>query len=484
MKRSLAIIIIVCLFLQTSPTPAATQTSHQPVNPKASAEARAVLKYLYSIQGTYMLSGQYNYEGDSTERMKWSNKVHELTGKYPALWSSDLGWNEWGVINRHTAIDTAKEQWSNRSLISLSWHMCMPTRSEPCASWDNDIKGDLTDAEWQKLMTSGSSLNKTWLARIDKAAESLKQLRDANVPVLWRPLHEMDGEWFWWGGNPERYKWLWNSMYDRYVNHHQLHNLIWVWGGDRFDLEPYYPGAATVDILARDYYIPYTAERYNNIKNLAQDKLIAIGETGKLPPLDVVKSSQPRWIWFNVWANWLVDENTNDTIRAVYKDPWIITQDEMPDLSTASNTFMLVNRATGKHVRPHNCSDVNNETIALVQVPATYTGDCVQWEQVATDGAWFYLRNRATGNHLRPAGCSASDNESIAIKQVSAGYTGECTQWKHVATSAGYGFLVNRATSKHIRPNRCSAVDDQSIEIRQVPETYTGACTQWALQLP
>ena len=143
----------------------------------------------------------------------------------------------------------------------------------------------------------------------------------------------------------------------------------------------------------------------------------------------------------------------------------------------------LVNRSTGKYVQPDECSSVSNESVALVQVAATITTDCVQWEQVSTDGEWFYLRNQATGNHLRPAGCSATDNESIAIKQVSAGYTGECTQWKHVATSAGYGFLVNRATGKHMRPNRCSAIDDQSIEIRQVPETWTGNCTQWALQV-
>jgi mannan endo-1,4-beta-mannosidase len=62
-------------------------------------------------------------------------------------------------------------------------------------------------------------------------ADYLKQLADARVPVLWRPLHEIDGSWFWWtdAETPENTAALWRLMFDYFVNERELHNLIWVY---------------------------------------------------------------------------------------------------------------------------------------------------------------------------------------------------------------------------------------------------------------
>lgn len=90
------------------------------------------------------------------------------------------------------------------------------------------------------------------MADIDAIAEQLLILKEAKVPVLFRPLHEASGGWFWWGASgPEAYKELYRLLYDRLTNEYGLDNLIWVWNGQ--DAE-WYPGDEYVDIIGEDIY--------------------------------------------------------------------------------------------------------------------------------------------------------------------------------------------------------------------------------------
>src|SRR5699024_12023865 len=78
---------------------------------------------------------------------------------------------------------------------------------------------------------------------------------DAGVPVLWRPLHEFDGQWFWWGkGGPKNFRRLWQLMYNRFTMHHGLNNLIWVLGYSGEIENGWYPGDEYVDISGADTY--------------------------------------------------------------------------------------------------------------------------------------------------------------------------------------------------------------------------------------
>ena len=133
------------------------------------------------------------------------------------------------------------------------WHEGKPTDSPPY-EFSRNVIAKMTDAEWNKLITPGSELNKKWLVQIDIIAGYLKQLQDAGVTVLWRPYHEMNGVWFWWGnrkGENGIVK-LWKMMYERYTNYHHLNNLLWVWGAnglrdipfdEAYAYKDYYPGA-------------------------------------------------------------------------------------------------------------------------------------------------------------------------------------------------------------------------------------------------
>lgn len=100
------------------------------------------------------------------------------------------------------------------------------------------------------------------MADIDDVARELLKLRDAGVPVLWRPLHELNGDWFWWGKcGPEAFQRLWKLLYTRYTETFGLNNLIWVFGYTSQPDAAWYPGDAYIDIAGADNYATGTARR-------------------------------------------------------------------------------------------------------------------------------------------------------------------------------------------------------------------------------
>src|SRR5690606_20383457 len=174
------------------------------------------------------------------------------------------------------------------------------------------IQGELTDEEWAELTTPGTELNLRWQKQVDQVAALLAQLRDAGVPILWRPYHEMNGIWFWWGDKkgPDGFAKLWKMMYDRYVNVHHLDNLLWVWNANAprdipfdqaYSYRDYYPGHEYVDILATDvYHFDYEQKDYEELLALAEGRPVALGEVGELPKMEILEV-QPAWTWFMVW---------------------------------------------------------------------------------------------------------------------------------------------------------------------------------------
>ena len=309
--------------------------SMSPVNPDASNEAKALLNYLYEINGEKILSGQhcYNHEPD-----RYFDKVNEMTGGYPAVWGTDFIWN--GLEdNGQNIVDAAIKKHKEGSIVTLMFHSERPIDTPPFR-WKENIQGELTDAQWKEMTTPGTQLNLNWQKQVDRVAEYLKQLRDANVPVLWRPYHEMNGVWFWWGDKKgeDGYQKLWKMMYDRYTNHHKLNNLVWVWNANAprdipfdqgYSYKDFYPGHAYVDVLATDvYHFDYEQKDYDELLALAEGKLIALGEVGQLPKAEILKV-QPKWAWFMVWSGWLTTHNTEDRVKEVYEYEKTLTREEV-----------------------------------------------------------------------------------------------------------------------------------------------------------
>ena len=171
----------------------------KPVTPNASGEAVKLLEYIHSISGRHTLGGQHCAPLVGSTRL---SVVHRMTGHYPALFGQDFGFSYpgyWDGINyRQRIVDEAIRRHNEGLIITIMWHAVPPTQDEP-VSFRESIQGELTDQEWQELITPGTRLNERWKSQVDVIAWFLKQLQYARVPVLWRPYHEMNGDWFWWG---------------------------------------------------------------------------------------------------------------------------------------------------------------------------------------------------------------------------------------------------------------------------------------------
>lgn len=356
------------------------------INPDASPEAVNLYHFLQDIRGRHTLSGQHNFVGKGSE---FTEQLEAIIGKSPVVWGADFSFTvkgdnamdfqhagpanlpvippesfdairkSWATGKpppkpehvpllditidqaRANTIAEAKKRHAKGQIITLMWHGCFPTDDYPCNGNSVWAEGHLpSDEEWDQLCTPGTPLNDAWARGVDVVAGYLKELQDAHIPVLWRPYHEMNGEWFWWGHKTGEagFKRLWLMMYDRFTHHHGLNNLIWVWDpnsprteetGDRHI--PYtdcFPGIENVDVLATDIYRGFTPSHYTDLVALAHGKPVAIGECGKLPSVEEL-AQQPDFTWFMPWGWILFLANEPDVIREVYNSDRVLTLDEI-----------------------------------------------------------------------------------------------------------------------------------------------------------
>ncbi|KAK4156194.1 mannan endo-1,4-beta-mannosidase [Chaetomidium leptoderma] len=317
-------------------TPSATRPAHQinaaPVNAAADTNAKALYTYLRSIYGKKILSGQ--------QELSYANWIAEQTGKTPALVSVDLMDYSPSRVERGTkgtAVEEAIEHSNRGGLVSVLWHWNAPTGLYDTEEhkWWSGFYTDATDFDVAAALSSTTNANYTLLIRdIDAIAVELKRLQAANVPMLFRPLHEAEGAWFWWGAKgPEPAKKLYGILYDRLTNHHQINNLIWVWNSI---LPEWYPGDATVDILSADVYAQGNgpmSTQYNQLIELGQDKkMIAAAEVGAAPLPDQLQAYEAHWLWFAVWGDTFInnaDWNSPENLKKIYTSDYVLTLDEI-----------------------------------------------------------------------------------------------------------------------------------------------------------
>lgn len=325
MKKSILIFIISVSLLSCN-----KNSQIKPVNPSSNKEAQKLLSFLYTISGKYTLSGQHNY---AHELNKSSDYVKELTGKYPAVWGSDFG----NKRARKDMINMAVRKYEEGNIITLMYHQGAPVKSIPDSV--NPVRYVMKQNEWNDLIQPGTEINKLWLDDIDSVAVYLKILRDKNIPVLWRPYHEMNGTWFWWcdkkGDNG--IKKLWKMMYERFVNYHHLNNLLWVWNAnaprdwkddEAYAYSLYFPGLRYVDILATDIYKnDYKQSHQNDLVKLANGKPVALGECGILPTPEILESMN-KFVWFMDWAQFIWRVNKPEDVRRLYNSKRVLTLDE------------------------------------------------------------------------------------------------------------------------------------------------------------
>ena len=345
---------IDCLILTAAATPVTEDTYKvEPtlVNPNADENTKRLYKFLCDIYGKYSLAGQYADEGRASSEYE---KITAKTGKTFAVLGLDMGNYSLGS-KAHGAesktVEYAYDWYKNAGgIVQLCWHWTTPedyavnSGDQP---WYSSFYKEGSKLDLDKIMNGeDDAAYQLLMDDIDNMANELARLRDAGVPVLWRPLHEAAGGWFWWGNcEPESYKKLWNVMYDKMTNEHNLTNLIWVWNGQ----DPaWYPGDETVDINGWDIYAGNHVDssqsgRFDDMATNygTKTKLIALTENGCVMDPDKVFNDNARWLFWGTWSDPFTmklgvvinDEYTTvELLTKAYNHERVLTLDELPDL--------------------------------------------------------------------------------------------------------------------------------------------------------
>lgn len=271
-----------------------------PCNPNASEEVRSVLNYFHEIQGTGIITGQHT----QTMAQEELNYIYQVTGKWPALcgfellgYSPNINYEDSGeecLLEVAENQDTLQKAWewteNNRGLLTFTWHWFSPLGGR-----DKSFYSEHTNFNVSKAITEGTKEYEALLSDMDHMANILREFCNKRIPILWRPFHEAEGTWFWWGSKgPEIAKQLYRIMYERYTHYHNLNNLIWVWNSP---LVEGYVGDDVVDIISRDMYPQLTNIRIygRNMRNwLVLHELQNLLLSGRLVQFRVLEACPPR----------------------------------------------------------------------------------------------------------------------------------------------------------------------------------------------
>jgi len=295
----------------------------EPVNPDLSPAARQVLDYLHSIYGKKVLAGYNVYVHTPDD--------YEQTGKQAAIWGRDIRWL--GDVK-----EVAEHAKRHRYILTLHWHWFFDGDS----AWARKRK---TPVDVGRVVTPGTPENRQALAEMDAAADKLQQLEDAGIPVLWRPLHEIDGGWFWWTDKekPENTAALWRMMYDHFTRERKLNNLIWVYsagvGNKTVEYRKrFYPGGDYVDISGIDIYSvdfktadPKYWDYWKTMLQVSPGKMLACGEGDATPNPELMQQGKlPQWLYVLPWWGAPSARRPADWALTTMRHDLIVTLDELP----------------------------------------------------------------------------------------------------------------------------------------------------------
>ncbi|MDE5564417.1 MAG: hypothetical protein K2I93_04625 [Oscillospiraceae bacterium] len=364
-------------------------------DPKASAGAKKLMKLLAENYGEKLITGQH-CSGDADSEM---DLIYHLTGKYPAIRFGDVEGYSSNTTTDGGDVIGACERWAERGgIVGLMWHWDAPAGVSSVYAADTEFSllsalppytvvnelveqttetteaaTDETEAavtteaptepeyvqrfqfsvdvalmemkEIEKLVQDGvlSENCAAILRDIDAVSETLKPLAEQDIPILWRPLHEASGDWFWWGADgAEPYRWLWDTMYRRMTEYHGLHNLIWVWNGQNaaYLVDNY-------DIASLDIYLkpekPFES-RYEQFVSLSRmtggEKMLALSECSTVLNLNRMYRDNTIWSYFGLWyGDYIVDEDGNysetytkaDDMIALYNSEAVLTLNDIAE---------------------------------------------------------------------------------------------------------------------------------------------------------
>ena len=303
------------------------------IDPSATQGAQALLRFLQGQYGSHYLSGQ-----QELSEVEW---IKQNIGVTPAILGNDFMDYSPSRVEHGTSPSQVENAMTFDSMGGINawlWHWNAPTclydtEEEPwysgfyTAATCFDVQGALNEGP-------GGSNYDLLLRDIDAIAEQIKRLSDANIPFLWRPLHEPDGAWFWWGAKGAApFLQLWDLVYDRITNYHGLHNMVWVCNTMNPD---WYPGNDKCDIVTTDIYADVgdhspQQSSWDTLYGLCNgERIIALAEVGEIPDPEQQASDGVPWAYWTTWVGDFIEDGNYNPIsflQNVYSHPNVGTLD-------------------------------------------------------------------------------------------------------------------------------------------------------------
>lgn len=320
------------------------------VNRNATADTKKLYSFLKDSYGKYVITGQQCDGGLNGNEFK---AIKSVTGKTPALLGLDMmdyTPSRTALGATSSAVDKAIEFHKNGGIVTFCWHWNAPTEylnstANSSDGWWGGFYTKNSNFDIAKVMNGQDANGKKLIDRdIKEIAKQLKRLEKAGVPVIWRPLHEGSGGWFWWGAQgPDAYKKLWKYLYKELTNTYGCNNLIWVYNGQSAD---WYPGDEYVDIVGEDIYPgnhvydPQVSRFKQAINYGSKTKITALTENGCIFDIDSAVSINALWCWFMTWGDEFTVNGSNysekytekSVITKMYSSKYALTLENLPSI--------------------------------------------------------------------------------------------------------------------------------------------------------
>ena len=345
-------------------------------NAQTNEKTMEVWNYLRSVYGKQVITCQQMMGNECYEDLVFYNATDDLK----AMMGYDFIFCT-GSYHSDDMIDEAIE-WSKESggLCAFTWHWNVPKDIDNPEGGYAFYTNEITNFSQVNAVTPGTKEYETVIHDIDLIATKIQRMESEGVTILFRPLHEASGAWFWWGlqgrdsATNEVFQKLWYMIYDRLENYHKLTNIIWVWNGQNphtaihpnaFDIEGidrYYDQEDISAEALSTYYEKCYGELAGYDKYCAElagmestGKMMALTECGYIPDPEGIKAANTMWLYYMVWngdfiyetdaaGKAMVDLNgtphpnpkkgiTNEMLAEYFSNDLYITHNKLPEFS-------------------------------------------------------------------------------------------------------------------------------------------------------
>lgn len=345
-------------------------------NAQTNEKTMEVWNYLRSVYGKQVITCQQMMGNECYEDLVFYNATNDLTAMkgYDFIFCT-------GSYHSDDMIDEAIE-WSKESggLCAFTWHWNVPKDIDNPEGGYAFYTSEITNFSQVNAVTPGTKEYETVIHDIDLIATKIQRMESEGVTILFRPLHEASGAWFWWGlqgrdsATNEVFQKLWYMIYDRLEDYHKLTNIIWVWNGQNphtaihpnaFDIEGidrYYDQEDISAEALSTYYEKCYGELAGYDKYCAElagmestGKMMALTECGYIPDPEGIKAANTMWLYYMVWngdfiyetdaaGKAMVDLNgtphpnpkkgiTNEMLAEYFSNDLYITHNKLPEFS-------------------------------------------------------------------------------------------------------------------------------------------------------